>query len=202
MPAKPGKEPVERGWVPPTDVYEIEVKLLDTRPPVWRRILVQGNLTLGRLHTVLQIAMGWQGGHKHQFRIGGKLYGDMANEMDDGESLFDGDQDDLAVAQAFKSRKTKVVYEYDFGASWEHELRVVMVYPPEAAPGFGPACIAGARACPPEDVGGTPGYEHFLAVMADPKHEEYEDLSRWIGGEFDPESFDMAAVNKGLKRLR
>lgn len=199
---KAEKEPVGRGWIPPTDVYEIEVTLLDTRPPVWRRILVQGNLTLGRLHTVIQIAMGWQGGHMHQFRIGAKRYGDRALEMDGGESIFEGDQNDISVAQAFKTPRPRVIYEYDFGDCWEHDLKVVKVYPPEAAPGFGPACVAGARACPPEDVGGTPGYEHFLEVMADPEHEEHGDLSDWIGGTFAPEAFDMAAVNRALKRIR
>jgi len=201
-PRKLPREQAAGGWIPPTDVYEIKVTLRDTRPPVWRRILVQGNLTLGPLHTVLQVAMGWQGGHMHMFRVGGKSYGDQEYEMDDGESITDGDQNSVTVAKAFKAGKARVVYEYDFGDSWEHDLKVVKVHPPESAPGFGPACIAGARACPPEDVGGTPGYEHFLEVMADPSHEEYKDLSGWIGGKFDPERFDMDEVNRALKRLR
>ena len=204
-PSSPRNVPKTRevgGWIPPTDVYEVQVTLRETLPPVWRRILVQGNLTLGRLHTVLQIAMGWQGGHMHMFRVGKKSYGDQQYEMDDGESITDGDQDDITLAKAFKAGKGRAVYEYDFGDSWEHDLKVVKVHPPKAAPGFGPECVAGARACPPEDVGGTPGYEHFLKVMADPTHEEHEDLSGWIGGKFDPEAFDMAAVNRDLKRLR
>ena len=190
------------GWTPPTDVYEIEVTLRETPPPVWRRILVQGDMTLGRLHAVLQIAMGWQGSHLHMFRIGGKTYGDLENEMDDGESITGGDENEITVAMAFKAGKSRMVYEYDFGDCWEHDLKVVKVHPPEAAPDSGPACVAGARACPPEDVGGTPGYGHFLEVMADPEHEEYEDLSGWIGGSFDPEKFDLNAVNRDLKRLR
>jgi hypothetical protein len=205
-PAPKRTMPSGRGRVPPTDVYEIQVTLLGTRPPVWRRILVPGNLTLGRLHAVLQIAMGWPGGHMHQFRIGGKRYGDMADEMDDGESLFDGDQDDLTVGRAFKTPRPKVIYEYDFGDSWEHELKVVKVHPPEAAPGFGPECVAGERACPPEDCGGIPGYEHLLEVLADPQHEEHKDLSAWVAetveGPFDPGRFDRAAVNRDLQRLR
>jgi hypothetical protein len=183
-------------------VYEIEVTLRETLPPVWRRIFVQGNLTLGRLHAVLQVAMGWQESHMHMFRVGGKTYGNVEFEMDDGESLSDGDEDSITVAKAFQSGKGRIVYEYDFGDSWEHDLKVVKKHPPEKAPAFGPACIAGARACPPEDVGGTPGYEHFLEVMADPKNPEHEDLAEWIGGRFDPEQFDLNAVNRVLKKLR
>ena len=150
--------------------------------------------------------MGWQGGHMHQFRVGGRAYGDMVQEMDDGESIFDGDEEDLTVAKAFGSKKARVVYEYDFGDSWEHALRLVKVYSPEEAPGFGPECVAGERACPPEDVGGTPGYEEFLEALADPKHERHAELSEWVSeiveGPFDPERLDVAAVNRDLKRLR
>jgi hypothetical protein len=208
-PPAPRSAPKKRevgGWIPPTDVYEIKVTLRETLPPVWRRILVQGNLTLGHLHRVLQIAMGWQECHMHMFRVRKKSYGDQAYEMDDGEGVSNGDHHDITVAQAFKTGKGRVVYEYDFGDSWEHDLKVVKVHPPEAAPGFGPECVAGERACPPEDVGGTFGYEEFLEAMADPKHPRHEELSEWVSemvdGPFDPDKFDMAAVNKDLKRLR
>jgi hypothetical protein len=45
-------------------------------------------------------------------------------------------------------------------------------------------CLAGKRACPPEDVGGTGGYENFLESIMDPDHKEHEEHIEWIGGEF------------------
>jgi hypothetical protein len=62
-----------------------------------------------------------------------------------------------------------------------------------------PACIGGERRTPPEDVGGTPGYEEYLAVLADPEHEEHENMLQWRGP-FDPETFSPAQVNQGLRK--
>lgn len=83
-------------------------------------------------------------------------------------------------------------YVYDFGDSWEHEIRLEKILPREKRKY--PACIAGKRACPPEDCGGIWGYEEFLEIIKDPEHEEYEDMLDWVGGEFDPEHFDIEDV--------
>ncbi len=197
--ARPAKKPAGKGRVPPTDVHEIQVTLRDTDPPVWRRILVPGNFTLGRLHGVLQAAMGWQHCHMHMFRVGGTTYGDLAYEREAGDAFSDGDEADFTVAEAFRAGMPKVVYEYDFGDCWEHDLSLVKVLPPAEAPAIAPFCVDGARACPPEDVGGTTGYEEFLAAMADPKHPRHEDFAGWLEGPFDPEGFDRDAVNRRLR---
>jgi hypothetical protein len=91
-------------------------------------------------------------------------------------------------------------YTYDFGDDWVHDLVVEEVAPPEAGVSY-PCVLDGARACPPEDVGGTPGYENFLHAIRDRKHPEHEDMMEWIGGRFDPEKFDVAKANRRLRLL-
>jgi Plasmid pRiA4b ORF-3-like protein len=93
------------------------------------------------------------------------------------------------------------MYEYDFGDGWEHVIIVENILKPESGVHY-PICIAGARACPPEDCGGTGGYAHFLEAITEPEHEEHDELLEWIGGEFDPEEFDVDFVNQKLKAIR
>jgi hypothetical protein len=95
----------------------------------------------------------------------------------------------------------KLIYEYDFGDSWEHELKIEKVLPADPTVHY-PRCTGGARACPPEDCGGPPGYERLLDVLRDPKHEEHEEMREWIGGDFDSEAFDMETINRGLWRMK
>ena len=92
-------------------------------------------------------------------------------------------------------------YNYDFGDNWVHILAVEKMLPAEEVVRY-PICLAGVRACPPEDVGGLPGYENFLEAMRDPKHPEHTEYLEWISGRFDPEAFDVDEVNRRLRRLR
>ncbi|RPJ08583.1 MAG: plasmid pRiA4b ORF-3 family protein, partial [Deltaproteobacteria bacterium] len=91
--------------------------------------------------------------------------------------------------------------EYDFGDSWMHRIKVEKILGQESSAGDAVKCIDGARACPPEDCGGVWGYEDMLQVLKDPKHEEYESALEWLGGDFDPEGFDMEATNKALRQF-
>ena len=88
-------------------------------------------------------------------------------------------------------------YEYDFGDSWEHKILLEKIFPFDNKMAL-PVCIKGKRACPPEDCGGIWGYEEFLKTISDPKHPEYEDMLEWLGGEFDPEEFDLEGINGDL----
>lgn len=165
---------------------ELTITLRDIEPPVWRRVVVPASLTLGGLHTVIQTAMGWSDSHLHMFVIDRVRYGDID---DPG-----GDEQTHTVADV---RVKKFVYEYDFGDSWAHDIRVGQRL---ASVGAGtPHCAGGARACPPEDCGGAWGYEHLLEVLADPSDEEHDEMLEWVGGEFDPEAFDVAATNELLE---
>lgn len=180
---------------PLTD-YRLRVTLLDVRPPVWRELLLPGDLTLRDLHEVLQIAIGWTDSHLHFFEQGSRKWSNPDDELDaDGDMAVD-DEGEITLRKLCSTKKVGVRYEYDFGDGWEHELR----FEPANVPVRVPSCTAGARACPPEDVGGPYGYVEFLAAIADPKHEEYDELIEWVGGSFDPEAFDLTQVNKDLAR--
>jgi len=178
-------------------IYQIKVTLNESKPPIWRRIMVAGDATLEKLHYVLQVAMGWTNSHLHQFIVGQTVFGqphpDYGLEMRDERRVKLGQ---IAPGEGFTFR-----YEYDFGDSWLHNLLVEKVLEPEPGQQY-PVCVKGERACPPEDVGGVWGYEGFLEAIGDPDHPEHEDYLEWIGGEFDAEEFDLDAVNEALRALR
>ncbi|MCE5243056.1 MAG: plasmid pRiA4b ORF-3 family protein [Syntrophobacteraceae bacterium] len=179
-------------------VYVLKIQLKRVSPRIWRRIEVPGDITLSKLHRVVQIVMGWENAHLHQFTVGKKSYGpidpDYASEM--------GDERKIKLCEAVPREKSKFQYEYDFGDSWEHEVLVEKKVPAIGARRPA-ACLDGRRACPPEDVGGAEGYEVFLEALADPGHPEHDDFLEWVGEQsFDPEAFDVDAVNRKLKRLR
>ncbi len=154
-------------------------------------------MTLAELHGVVQVAMGWQGYHLHQFVIADVTYG-----VDDGEGWGPAPKDERRTRlDTLTGKGTRFTYEYDFGDSWEHDIDVEDVLDAESGKAY-PACIAGDRSCPPEDCGGAWGYENFLAALADPDHGEHDELLEWVGGEFDPEHFDLVAVNRALAPTR
>ncbi len=138
-------------------VYQIKVTLKGSKPPIWRRMRVTSETTLAQLHRILQRVMGWESYHLYQFVVGGIEYGDpgMLEEME-GE-----DARRVTLATLVRGEKDKFFYEYDFGDSWDHELLIEQMLPPEAGKYY-PVCLAGKRACPPEDCGGIWGYAGFL----------------------------------------
>ena len=100
-----------------------------------------------------------------------------------------------------KNRRPRFDYEYDFGDQWMHQLIVEERFPPEQGVKY-PICVAGQRACPPEDCGGPWGYSDFVEAISNPDHRGHEEMLEWVGGEFDPERFDLESVNKKLRRMR
>ncbi|MGC1717342.1 MAG: plasmid pRiA4b ORF-3 family protein, partial [Isosphaeraceae bacterium] len=111
------------------------------------------------------------------------------------------DEAGIRLSQIFTGKKKpRIVYEYDFGDSWQHEIALEKTQEPDPKVKY-PRCVEGARACPPEDVGGSWGYADFLEAMADPKHPEHREMKEWIGRKFDPEKFDLKAVNRELRTL-
>ena len=91
-----------------------------------------------------------------------------------------------------------MIYEYDFGDGWEHEVVLEKVLARDSTAKY-PRCLGGARACPPEDCGGPGGYINFLGAISDPEHEEHDEYLDWIGGEFDPDKFDPAEFETDLE---
>jgi len=181
----------------PKTVYQLKVTLKYIRPPIWRRVLVPSDISLGELHTVVQRAMGWSDYHLHEFRVGGVEYGPPDMKPDPFFGRGPRNEDGATLSRVARSAKSKITYTYDFGDSWEHEILVEKVLPAEENVRY-PVCIAGKRRCPPEDCGGAYGYPEFLEALQDPNHPEHETYSEWVGGSFDPEEFDLEAVNKRL----
>ncbi len=174
--------------------YQIKVTLRGTKPPIWRRILVRPELRLGTFHHVLGTAMGWLGGHLHEFVARGITWGPR-NRFDDPWDDGAGPEDEskATVGDLFTGVKSKARYVYDFGDDWTHNLvleKILPVAPMESIA----SCIGGARACPPEDCGGVWGYYDLLDALADPDHPDHKSALRWPG-RFDPEAFSADAVN-------
>jgi hypothetical protein len=180
----------------PQQIYQLKVTLKDYRPPIWRRLQVPSTITLGKLHRILQDAMGWTDSHLHSFLINGVEYGQPMPEYD----LDIRSERSVKLSQVVTGEKFKFVYLYDMGDGWEHEVLVEKVLPPE--PIRYPICLTGKRACPPEDCGGVGGYAEFLNAIQNPDHPEHEMMRDWIGGDFDPEEFDLDAVNALLRKIR
>ncbi len=175
-------------------IYQVKVTLKNIKPPIWRRLLVASNITLEDLNDIIQTVMGWDGYHLHQFKIGNRYYGESNSEFADDLE----DESKVKLSKAASKEKAKFVYEYDFGDSWEHEILIEKILSMEPEKHY-PVCIAGKRACPPEDVGGVWGYAEFLKAVKNPGHPEHEEMLDWIGGEFDPEEFDIDDINESLR---
>jgi hypothetical protein len=175
--------------------YLLKIQLLGVEPAVWRRFVVPSSITLDRLHDIVQIVMGWTDSHLHEFTIGKKRYTEYPESKEDG--LVCGR---YRLGDLIKQKGRTFRYLYDFGDSWEHELVL------EESRYFNPglrtklACFEGERACPPEDVGGIPGYFEFCNALKDPGHGEHESYMEWSGGDFDSEQFDSESVNWELMK--
>ena len=181
-----------------SSTYQIKVTLAGSHPPIWRRILVPANATLLKLHDILQIAMGWENRHLHSFTIDRSVYGDLEN--DEYGEFGIKDEARYKLSQVLRREGQSFSYIYDFGDGWRHALLVEKILSPQAGV-RNPLCLAGKRACPPEDVGGLQNFYDFLDANNNPNLEDDEYSLQWIGGEFDPEAFDLADVNAQLKSM-
>jgi len=151
-------------------------------------------ITLGGLHDVMQAAFGWWDCHLHEWDVNGAEYG-MA-DVDDWNDQPAADENGVRLCDV-AGEGTKLAYWYDFGDDWRHQLIVEKVMPVERGVTY-PQLVAGKRACPPEDVGGTWGYENFLQAIADPEHEEHDEYLEWCGGRFDPDDAKLDGFDARL----
>ena len=181
---------------PSLPIYQLKITLQQIRPIIWRRVQTD-DCPLDELHDIIQVSMGWEDEHMHAFEIEGEQY-----------AFFEGadpyeyrDSRKVRLSDLVKRECLRFVYEYDFGDSWRHTVEIEKTLPPEEEVRY-PRCVAGERACPPEDCGGPWGYPYFVEKIQDPDHEEHEETLEWVGGEFDPEEFDLNAVNEELQHLR
>jgi hypothetical protein len=175
-------------------VYQFKVMLRNIRPLIWRRIQVWDDMTLAHLHRALQIVMGWEDCHLHEFRISDKIY--AVPDSDDERKIIDVER--TRIHDVIQQVGTEFEYVYDLGDHWQHSLQLEAILQPAPDTSY-PLCIAGERNCPPEDVGGSGGYEDYLEAMADPEHEEHDDMVAWRGP-FDPEAFSVERINRQLEK--
>ena len=184
----------------PQRIYQLRIELLHIEPAIWRTILVAETLTLPKLDRVVQAAMGWTNSHLHDWRIDGRRYGIPDSDWNTpGEQL---DERKFTIGSVLGERVDEFFYEYDFGDGWEHRIVVDKRLAAEPERNTWPMCIAGANACPPEDVGGPPGYMDFVQAMRDPTHEDHLQMWRWQGGPFDPAGFSLNEANRAIKKAR
>jgi len=181
------------------NAVRLRVTIDDVEPLVWRRLVVPLSWRLDQLHLAIQAAFNWGNAHLHEFRIGGLRYGDPDVEdmaFEDSPRLFD--EREVKLRDFGREDGVRFTYAYDFGDNWRHTVEIEEVLALDMEPKLA-ACVDGARARPPEDVGGVSGYEAFLAIMADPRDAEHGDMKCWCGGHFDPEWFDLAIVDKDVR---
>jgi len=180
-------------------IFNLKIRLLDLEPAIWRRFSVSGDIKLNELHEVIQVVMGWMGGHLHEFQIGNQLYEcpEFDSDFEDSEAA---DEREVRLSDVVKKTGTRFAYVYDFGDDWQHELLVETISSPKKGVKY-PVCLEGERSCPPEDCGGPWGYMDFLEAILNPHHEEHDYLLEWIGGSFDPEEFDIGPINEQLQDL-
>lgn len=176
------------------ETFQIKITLRDSQPAIWRRILVSGDMTFRVFHRVLQEVMGWENAHSHRFTFKKQDYG---RQDDDAKIKNDAA---MKLSAAITGKGQCFIYEYDFGDSWEHYCIVEKVLTHDDSKTVA-LCIDGERACPPEDVGGIPGYQEFLDAACHPNHISHKEMMDWVGGAFDPAAFDLNNVNKRLQRI-
>lgn len=187
-------------------IYQFKISLKEIKPKIWRRIQVPETYTFADLHAAIQNAMGWMGGHLHQFNMkhpitGRKISIGQPHPDYDGFGLEIIPEDNVEINKIFVAEKNKGIYLYDFGDGWYHEVVLEKIMPAEADATY-PRCVAGKRACPPEDCGGYYGYEELLKILADPDHDEHKERKEWMEEmgleDFDPEAFDPTSVSLNL----
>ena len=187
----------------PIRIYQLRIELTKIEPTIWRTLLVPDTIKLSKLDRVIQESFGWTNSHLHEFNVGTKRYG-MVNavqehEWDDENPLLDERKFTLGMLLADNVHEFE--YDYDFGDGWCHLIKVERHLTPNQT-NYWPMCIAGENACPPEDVGGPAGYTAFIDILNDPRHDQHAELFHWVGGPFDPRSFDVNSANARIGRIR
>jgi hypothetical protein len=193
----------------PFAVYYLRITLQDSKPPIWRDILVPNDLTLEGLHYVIQIVMGWGNCHVHQFIAEKVLYTagivnsnhDTTYGLDQSDvEIQDRNEKKYTVSQLLFKEEATIIYEYDLGDSWTHQIKLKKIMPVDAN-AHQPRCIKGENACPPEDCGGIWGYTDMLETLQHSDDTENAQLLAWFGKDFNPSHFDIDAVNRTLRHL-
>ncbi|MEM0997211.1 MAG: plasmid pRiA4b ORF-3 family protein [Bacteroidota bacterium] len=177
-------------------LLQLKITLKGSRPPIWRRVWIRGSRPLNDLHRLIQCIFNWDDSHLHQFKQGSTTYDMVGIDPDfaSGEPV-----ENYRISDLLKKSKDRLEYEYDFGDSWIHsvvlEKKESRILPQE------PMVISGRRAGPPEDCGGIYRYAYLVEALADSSHPDHESLQEWVGGDLEPEAFDLELLNQFLARF-
>jgi len=178
-------------------VYQLKVVLRGLAPPIWRRVLVPAEIKLSSLHRVMQILMDWTDDHRHQFTVMSK----PLSRAGSGQDVHPADESRFRLCDVAPTTGSELLYEYDFGDSWKHRITVEKVMSPDRETPGHPVCLAGKRACPPEDCGGVMRYAGIVRALRDPAHPDHDELVERWGPDFDPEAFSIERVNARLRSI-
>lgn len=178
--------------------YQIQIALKGFKPKIWRRLLIQSDLLLADFHKIIQTSMGWTNSHLHQFIKNQTFYTERMPGDVTWDEMDNVDYKKMKISDLLKKEKEKIVYEYDFGDSWEHDVLLEKILSVDEKLKY-PVCLTGKMNCPPEDCGGIWGYSNMLEILKQPDHEEYDSYIEWLGGVFHPERFDKDEVNEMLR---
>ena len=177
---------------------DLKISLKHIEPPIWRQIRISSEASLLDLHYVIQHAFGWTNSHLFIMQIKSMKF---VNYPDWQEDAYQFQSAASAILEDFIPNEIsigkKFSYVYDMGDGWEHEICIVSI--DDANRSFsGAICVDGERACPPEDVGGIPGYYQLLGGLQNKTSEEYQQAMNWLGYPYNPEAFDLDDVNRSL----
>jgi hypothetical protein len=180
------------------EIFQLKITLLGIEPKIYRVVQLPAATTLRNLHKVIQKVMRWENCHLYQFVKGNVTFASQSSEFAFSRGLSDKS---VPLCDLLPKVRHKLIYEYDFGDGWLHEVLLQKILPAEAGVHY-PICIEGKHAAPPEDSGGPPGYCDLLEALDDPQHPGHEDAKEWLGEGYDPELFELKEVNRKLRRIK
>lgn len=183
------------------EIFQLRIDLQDSKPPIWRRILVEKNITFYDLHQILLIVMDWHGGHLYEFEINETRISDIYPDddfMDFRDPPMDASKTKLTKMKL--AAGMKFTYIYDFGDYWVHKIKVEKVLPRDPNIQY-PTCTKGKLNTPPDDCGGIYGFYEMLDIIADPTHPEFQNMVDWLGEGYDPSHFDLGEINEILQDM-
>ena len=181
-------------------ILQFKISLKGSKPLIWRRFQVESNKTFYDLHLIIQIVMGWTNTHLYHFYINKNYY--IGNADSDSDDLDDmADDKNVRLSEIFAKPKSKAVYEYDFGDGWQHDVQLEKILDRDPGQNY-PVCLKGELNCPPEDCGGIGGFYFLIEALKDKKNPEHKSMTEWLGGNYDPEYFDLDEINELLKNYK
>lgn len=179
-------------------IARIRIRLDHFKPVIWRSVEVPITTSLKGLHDVIQAVMLFEDYHLFEFEADGKRYG-----IPDPEEHYGGKTRaarNVRITTLIERGIEAFSYTYDFGDNWQHTITIEAVMDADPAAEY-PRFIDGERRAPPEDVGGSTGFEDFLQAMAKPRHPEHRNVITWYGRRFEPDDIDIATITERMAKL-